>query len=379
MEAPWGLIQYRFDGLQYVSGMDTAATAMDDWTREPDDWAFPGRALAFMVAVDFAGDEMVPKTLKVRVSEKYRVAENAFGFRLTGQEEPLPPADPGAHIDVHLPSGLVRQYSLTTSGGAPEAYEIGVLREASGRGGSKELCDELAIGDDLVISAPRNNFALHPNHGRTVLLAGGIGITPLLSMARALQERGAEFDLHHCARSPEHAAFRERVAQELSAANVHYHYDEIAEANPLDIDGFIAGLGEGDHLYACGPAGFLEAVEQATSGWERGRFHCERFVANVAPLTAEESGAFNVRLAGSGREFVVPGDKSILEILQEAGLPLDFSCQEGVCGTCIAMVLESGAILHRDSCLYPDERDANSAIALCVSRGAPGTTIVLDL
>ncbi|GFE66188.1 PDR/VanB family oxidoreductase [Litoreibacter roseus] len=318
-------------------------------------------------------------TLKVTVIGKAIVGEDTVAFRLAGQDTALPACEAGAHIDVHLPSGLIRQYSLTRATEDNGRYEIGVLRDAGGRGGSVEICDTVRVGDTVEISPPRNNFGLHPSHGKSVLLAGGIGVTPLLSMARTLEARGAGYELRICARTPERAAFRCEIQDEAIAANIIYHYDEVDDPNPLDIAAFVGGLRSNDHLYACGPTGFLDAVQEAASRLPAGHFHQERFKANLAPLSAEDAGEFEVQLKGDGPVYPVAKECSILETLREQGVSVPQSCLEGVCGTCIVQVLDSGEIIHRDTSLYPDEQEQNSAIALCVSRGAPGSRIVLDL
>lgn len=318
-------------------------------------------------------------TIDVKVIAKAIVGTATFAFRFEGTRRALPACEAGAHIDVHLPSGLIRQYSLTRATDDNGRYEIGVLRDDAGRGGSVELCDTVRVGDALKISAPRNNFALHPSHGRYVLLAGGIGVTPLLSMARTLDARGAQYALHVCARTPERAAFRREIAAEAIANHITYHYDQVPDATPLDIATFVGALRTSDHLYACGPTGFLDAVEAAARSLPPRHFHQERFKSNLTPLDQSAAGEFEVQLKPDGPVYAVPSDASILETLRDQGVAVPQSCLEGVCGTCIVPVLKSGDINHRDTSLYPDEQEKNSAIALCVSRGAPGSRIVLDL
>lgn len=253
-----------------------------------------------------------------------------------------------------------------------------IVGEDGGRGGSVEICDKVVVGDTIRISAPCNNFALHPSHGRYILLAGGIGVTPMLSMARTLEARGASYTVHFCARSPDRAAFRREIEPEAISNKIEYHYDQIEESNPLDIPALIASLRDSDHVYACGPSGFLDAIEEACKVMPPGHFHMERFKANLTPLDASDAGAFEVQLKADGPVFAVPEDKTILDVLADNGVKVPSSCLEGVCGTCIVPILQSGEVIHRDSCLYEDEQQANTAIAICVSRGAPGSRVVID-
>ncbi|WOE74668.1 PDR/VanB family oxidoreductase [Alterisphingorhabdus coralli] len=318
--------------------------------------------------------------LQANVVAKEAVAENTYAFTLeAAQGGKAISRMAGAHIDVHLPSGLVRQYSLTgLKRDVPHQLSIAVLREETGEGGSRELCDKIQTGDTLSISAPRNTFAL--DHGRDAyhLLAGGIGLTPILHMAIELAELGKPFMLDICARSESTIPFRDFLSRPEFAGRVRYHLSQGPNAARLDLADYIAGMPSGVQLYACGPGRMLDELAQLTSDWGMERLRTERFENTVEELSAEDSGSFTVELARSGKSFSVPEDKSILEMINELGVSRDSSCLEGVCGTCITDVV-SGDIIHRDACLYDEEKAANSAMAVCVSRGKPGCTIVLDL
>ena len=320
--------------------------------------------------------------LSAKVIEKSVVGKDICAFVFAPLEGRFPPALPGAHVDVHAPGGPVRQYSLTRAARSGEttqaSYEIAVLREPNGRGGSAAMTDTVRVGDEVRISPPRNNFELEPDKPFYLLLAGGIGVTPLLAMARDLHVRKAAFELHVCARTPYHAAFYDDLCNGPFRDNTVFHFSETARPSRLDLAGLLAATPAGAQVYACGPQRFLAAVDDSTRGWPVGRVRKERFSADADAAAPEGGGAFSVRLARSAIEIEVPANKSLLEALNDAGVEMASSCREGVCGTCVAPVL-SGDILHRDACLYDEEKAANSAIACCVSRGKPGATLVLDL
>lgn len=290
----------------------------------------------------------------------------------------LPSAEPGAHIDVHMGKGLVRQYSLCNSPGDRAGYTIAVQREAGSRGGSAWMHDELAQGTPVLISPPRNNFSLVSEAAQYVLLAGGIGITPIFAMAQALANRVAQFQLHYFARSVEHVAFRKALESPPLAAATRLHTGLSGDETALHLDGILASIKADKlaHVYFCGPQPFLEAVLARTESWNPNRVHFERFT-NANPDDATASGEFHVELARSGGRFVVPPDKSIVEVLRDNGIVVDTACEEGVCGTCVTKVI-SGAVDHRDVVLSPEDTEEQGLMAICVSRAKSGT-IVLDL
>lgn len=204
---------------------------------------------------------MTSPTLNVRVVRKAAEAVDIATFELVAADgSALPPFSAGAHIDVHLPNGLVRQYSLCNDPAETHRYLIGVLRDPASRGGSQAMHDQVRDGDLLRISAPKNHFPLAHEARRSLLLAGGIGITPILCMAERLALTGAEFTLHYCARTPERTAFRERIRRSAYAPRVHFHFDDGAPAQKLDLDATLARPEDGVHLYVCGPKGFIDAV-----------------------------------------------------------------------------------------------------------------------
>jgi ferredoxin-NADP reductase len=275
---------------------------------------------------------------------------------------------------VHLPSGLERQYSLCNDPAERHRYVIAVQHEEAGRGGSEEMFRAVHVGDVLAVGPPRNLFPLHDGEEAAVLVAGGIGVTPILAMARHLAAAGRPFSVLYLSRDPEATAFAEEFAG-LAAAGVPVtvHHDGGDPARAFDLGGFLAALPDTAHVYCCGPAGLMAAV--AALGAGRGeRMHFEHFSnADAAPKGGDRP--FVVTLARSGRDIEIPADRSILDTLLEAGLDIDYSCTEGTCGTCITRLV-SGEPDHRDRVLLPGER--HDHIVLCCSR-ARGDRLVLDL
>jgi vanillate O-demethylase ferredoxin subunit len=316
-------------------------------------------------------------TFDVRVARKTCEAEAICSYELvTLDGAPLPPFEAGAHIDVHLAGSLVRQYSLCNPPGETHRYLIGVLRDAGSRGGSQAMHDHIDTGSTLTISAPKNHFPLVEAR-RTLLFAGGIGITPILAMAETLAARGAAFEMHYSARSPERAAFKERLATPHLAGQVHFHYDSGDAAQKLDLARLLARPDPGTHLYVCGPQGFIDHVLDAARahGWPQAQLHVEYFSAAAVDTSGDR--AFEVKLASSGRIVTVPAGTSVLKALAAEGVEIAYSCEEGVCGTCLTRVLE-GVPEHRDMYLTEEEQAANDQFTPCCSR-AKTARLVLDL
>lgn len=318
--------------------------------------------------------------IKAEIVEKYEAAKDVFALTLRSEGLSSGAAKAaGAHIDVYLPSGIVRQYSLTgLKRDEPAMLTIAVLREAQGRGGSVELCDKINVGDTLQISLPRNTFALDTSQDDYRLLAGGIGLTPIIHMATELQELRRDFRLDICARSVENLPFRTFLDSAPFADRIVYHFSDGAVSSRLDLPSYIASIPPRAQLYACGPNRMIQEIEKLTAEWNIERVRTERFRNEQGPVSSSEDGEFTVQLARSGLTLLVPPGQTLLDVLNCAGIMTASSCLEGVCGTCITDVI-SGDIVHRDVCLYDEEKRANSAIAPCVSRAKPGTTLVLDL
>ncbi len=284
---------------------------------------------------------------------------------------PLPAYEPGAHIDVHMPGGLMRQYSLARPYRADQPYLVGIKLDAGTRGGSRFMHEQARVGALFQVGAPRNNFPLKEDAPHTVLIAGGIGVTPVWCMAQRLEQVGAAFELHYAVRTRADAAFLAEL--ERMAPKARLHVDAEAQAF-LDAPAIIRGAPEGAHLYCCGPAPMLEAFEAAAAGRPAEQVHVEYFSA--PPLQPIEGG-FVVVLGKSGRELMVAPGSTILETLRGAGLNVPASCEQGVCGTCETRVLE-GTPDHRDLLLTPAEKASGKTMMICCS-GSLGERLVLDL
>ncbi|ANN65534.1 PDR/VanB family oxidoreductase [Bordetella bronchialis] len=320
---------------------------------------------------------MSMNSLTVRVARKQLEADDIRSFELVDpQGGELPPFAAGAHIDVHLPDGMTRQYSLCNDQAERHRYRIAVLREAESRGGSHAMHDQVREGDLLRIGAPRNLFALEESATRHLLLAGGIGVTPLLSMAQRLAAIGADFALHYCTRSVARTAFRQELMASAYAGRVHFHLDAGAAEQRLDLDA-VCRPASGTHLYVCGPKGFMDAVLGAARerGWPQERLHYEFFTAGQTPV--RDDGGFAVKLARTGRLVEVPADRSVVHALYDAGVEIPVACEQGICGTCVTRVLE-GEPDHRDLFLTPEEHARNDQFTPCCSR-ARTPLLVLDL
>ncbi|WMS44718.1 Rieske 2Fe-2S domain-containing protein [Acuticoccus sp. MNP-M23] len=309
--------------------------------------------------------------LRLRVAERTTVADGIVQFRLTPVSGQLPTAQPGAHIDLALPGGITRQYSLLNGPGETAHYAIAVKRDPASRGGSAALHDRVRVGDVLAASRPHNSFPLRRDAVATRFVAGGIGLTPLVAMARALARAGAPFAFHHFVRTEGELAFRKTLAA-LGPYTPHVgHAPAAAEAA---LNTVLAAPETPQNLYLCGPPAMLDAARRiaAANGWPEARVHFEYF-ANEMPAT--RAGAFTVALARSALTVPVREGETILAALRGAGVPVESSCEQGACGTCVVRVLE-GMPLHQDVCLSAAEREDH--IATCVSR-ASSARLVLDL
>jgi ferredoxin-NADP reductase len=276
----------------------------------------------------------------------------------------LPEWAPGAHVDLELADGLTRQYSLCGDPTDRLRWRVAVLREPEGRGGSRHVHEALTEGVAVAVRGPRNHFPLVPSP-QYLFIAGGIGITPILPMMSAADAIGAEWELHYGGRSRRSMAFLEAL-EDPTGNRVTLHPQD--EVGLIDLPTILGTPRPETLVYACGPEPLLAAVEQQCVAWPEGTLHVERF----SPKDVGEpvrSDAFEVELASKGLTLTVPPDKSILEVIEEAGIPILSSCQEGTCGTCETPVLE-GEVDHRDSLLTPAEQAANDTMFICVSRAA---------
>ena len=318
-------------------------------------------------------------TLDVEVLRKRVEAEGIASFELASPDgKQLPPFSAGAHIDVFLPNGMVRQYSLCNAAWQEDIYQIAVLRDQNSRGGSVCIHDAVQEGQVLKISEPRNHFPLTNGASHSVLIAGGIGVTPILSMAERLSHAGASFEFHYCTRNRKRTAFLNRIAESPYASRVQFHFDDGPEDQRFDASAVLrASLDPNAHLYVCGPGGFLDFVlaRAREAGWSGSHLHREYFMA--APVESAQSGAFEVEIVSTGKVIPILPEQSVVEVLTEHGVEIPVSCEQGVCGTCLTRVL-SGEPDHRDMFMTDEEHARNDRFTPCCSR-AKSARLVLDL
>ena len=302
--------------------------------------------------------------MQLRIRSITYLAEAINGYELVDPRgRDLPRFAAGAHIDLRF-GDLVRQYSLCNDPAERRRYCIAVLREDPSRGGSRRLHDTVRVGDLVEISMPRNNFPLESAVERHLLIAGGIGIAPIMSMIAELQRRRADFQLHYCTRSAARTAFRDDLALIAADGRVHFHYDGGDPARGLDIRAVLRDPPQGTHLYYCGPAGLMAAAAEATKGWPAGTVHCEYFTAPPAASVVEDK-PFRVRLAKRGVEYEIPVGQTIVGVLRRHGITVPTSCELGYCGACVTRYL-AGEPDHRDQVLR--EYGRGRFVLICCAR-----------
>lgn len=284
------------------------------------------------------------------------------------------PFEAGSHIDLHLPNGLVRSYSLLNAPSDQGRYVVGILRDRASRGGSRYVHEQLRVGTQLQISQPRNNFALNTRASHSVLVAGGIGITPIYCMFRQLLALGRSAELIYCARSRAEAALVDEISG--LGAKVLYHFNDEKGGLP-DLASYLAGRPADTHFYCCGPTPMLDAFEQTCERLGYPHAHIERFTAAEVAASEDAQDSYSVELSKSGKTVSVEPGLNLLDVLLEAGCDIEYSCREGVCGSCETRVLE-GDVDHRDGVLTKAERAANKSMMVCVS-GCKSRRLVLDL
>ncbi len=324
----------------------------------------------------FRMPEGPPPVMPVKLSKKRTMAKDIARYEFVAPDgTDLPSFDAGAHIDVVVAPEYFRQYSLAGDPADRSKYVIGVLEEKEGKGGSKLMHRIFEEGRKVFISPPRNHFPLTEAEGKTLLIGGGIGVTPLIAMAHQLHAKGADFELHYCARQRETAGFVEDMEQAPWKGRVHFCFS--AEGNRADFNALLANYRSGDQLYTCGPAKFMDAVFDAaeTNAWPEETLHREYF---SVPDDAEyENHDFIVHLAKDGRSFEIPSAQSIVDVLGAAGINIDVKCSEGICGVCAARYT-SGEVEHRDFVLGRKER-AEKMMTCCSRAREAGGEVVLDL
>lgn len=304
--------------------------------------------------------------IEVIVHRKHPVAEDIAAFELRRPDGgELPPFTAGAHIDVVLPGEVIRQYSLCNNPAERDRYCLGVLREANGRGGSRAAHELLHEGARLRIGRPRNLFALVPAR-HAILLAGGIGVTPILAMAETLNREDRSFELHYCGRSAGRMAFRDRIAASPFATRCRCYTDDAPALERFDAEGVLPAADDGVHAYVCGPAGFIDHVVATlrAKGWAEANIHFESF-APQAP--AADAGCFDIQLGFDGPLIPVNPDQTVAQALIAAGVDVPLSCEQGICGTCVMRVLD-GVPDHQDMYFTEAEKASNDQFTPCCSR-----------
>ncbi|UZF48530.1 PDR/VanB family oxidoreductase [Rhodococcus rhodochrous] len=313
------------------------------------------------------------RRLELTVAGKERVADGVVRLTLTAPDGSCLPAwTPGAHLDLVLGDGLVRQYSLCGDPDDRATYEVGVLLEPTSRGGSRYVHETLAVGDVVVVRGPRNHFTLIDAE-EYLFVAGGIGITPLIPMLASAAARGVPFRLVYGGRTRSSMAFVDEL-NDLYPDRVEVIPQD--EFGHLDLPAVIGDPRDGVAVYTCGPGPLLDAIDEHCSAWTPGALHMERFRAKDLPAGTVDT-EFIVELAQTGVTVTVPADRSLLDVVEDAGVTVLSSCREGTCGTCETPILD-GEADHRDSLLTQEEKDANDTMFICVSR-AHSERIVLDL
>jgi phthalate 4,5-dioxygenase reductase component len=314
-----------------------------------------------------------PQAMPLRVTRNERIADgiHLLEFR-DASGKTLPEFSAGAHIAIRAPNGLLRKYSLCNDPAEHDRYLVAIKREANGRGGSCSLIDNVKDGDELVVTAPVNDFGLPQRAQDFLFIAGGIGITPMMAMIREVRAQGKRFRLYYCSRSPETTAFIDELSAPEFKDHVTIHYDQGDPSRSLDLRPILAERKNREHLYCCGPRPLMEAVRNMTGHWSSAAVHFEAF--SDAETHKPDDKPIKVKLARSGEIVDVPADKTILEALREHGLDVPSSCETGTCGTCRTKLL-AGEADHRDLVLAEHERDNN--IMICVSR-ARSDEITID-
>jgi ferredoxin-NADP reductase len=319
-----------------------------------------------------AGNAGADQVIEVRLTAIRFAANDTHLYELQRPDGgKLPGTTPGSHIDIHLPNGMMRQYSLVYAEDDPGSYVIGIKRDANSRGGSTYIHDKLRVGELLKISAPRNNFPLDETAAHTILVAGGIGITPIWCMVQRLEAIGRPWQLFYSCRTRSDAAF---LATLEGMAPAQFNFDDENQGKYLDLAAIVAQAPAGAHLYCCGPTPMLAAFEEAAKSLPPEQVHVEYFTAKHE-VAAE--GGFVVELVKAGIELVIPPGKTILDVVRDAGVDVGYSCEQGICGACETKVI-SGVPDHRDAILSESERAANKTMMICCS-GCKSDRLILDL
>ncbi|WP_420546753.1 PDR/VanB family oxidoreductase [Curvivirga sp.] len=312
-------------------------------------------------------------TLKARLAHIVKLSDDISDFRFEAIEGRFEGMEAGAHVDVHLADDLTRQYSIWEWDADGKWLSVAVKREDNGRGGSLAM-HKLETGNELDIGGPRNHFQLQDISKPLTLVAGGIGATPIFAMAKFLKGKNIDFKLHYLVRDESMAAFHDAFLKLSLEENYNLHCDD--KDGMFDIAGLIKNIPNGGDIYTCGPEPLLNALIEAGKGLDGGKVHFERFSAS-SDASQDEKESFQIEVKSTGEIYDVLPDQTILEVLKEHGIEVEFGCSEGLCGSCIVDVLE-GDIDHRDEVLSQEEQDTNEFMCVCISR-AKSEKLVLDL
>ncbi len=331
--------------------------------------------------------EQYPKeSMRLQLRQVTHQAESINSFEMVDPEgKDLPEYSAGAHIDFYFRDGSIRQYSLCGDPSDRKRYLIAVLRDEKGRGGSIALHERLHVQREVYVGKPRNNFPIDEKAKHHLMIAGGIGVTPMLSMIYELQKTGGDYTLHYCTKSQKNTAFQAEFAPLIESGKVIVHHDQGIPGNGLDIKKLLEEYNSGTHLYYCGPPGFMSAVKEFSSHWPEGTVHFEYFGApvkdkeiaeeNTKTAESESIDGFQVKIASTGALYQIPDDKTIIDVLAENGVNIDMSCNSGLCKTCAIKYIE-GEVDHQDVVLSQAER--SEYMTPCVSR-AKSDLLVLDI
>ncbi|WP_428424973.1 PDR/VanB family oxidoreductase [Methylibium sp.] len=315
-------------------------------------------------------------TLQLEVSNFRSEAKDIVVLELRDRSRnSLPSFTPGSHLEVYLPDGLVRHYSIYNDPTERDRYCLGIGLSQNSRGGSRYIHESIRQGDTLVVSEPRNNFPLVAEAEEYCFIAGGIGITPILSMIKWCIGEGKSWCLYYCVRSRQRAAFYEEIRSLGTPASVHFHFDEEQGGRFFEPCRALQDLSAAVHIYCCGPAPLMNAVQSATQERPEDHVHFEWF--SPKSQIQVDHRAFTLVIRSSGRRLAVPPEQSILDVLDDHGISVPYSCREGLCATCQTTVI-SGIPDHRDSVLSMEQRASNRTMLVCVSRSR-SDTLELDL
>ena len=319
------------------------------------------------------------KLNKFKVIIKKLIWETPDILRLTlvdPNNAQLPQWNAGAHIDIHLENNLIRQYSLSNDPANSDHYEIAVLKEKDGRGGSQFIHDTFSEGLEIEISKPQNHFQLAPEADFHIFLAGGIGITPIMAMIAELENQKKNYVLHYCTRTIENTAFHDRLSVNQNSGKIYLHHDNGNPKLGFNFKDYLKNYKKGTSLYYCGPPSFMDAIKLSTKDWPPSAVHCEYFSSPDNNLDIrDKKKAFKIKIASTGKVFTVPPESTIVEILRKNNFLIDTSCEDGFCGTCMTRYIE-GEPEHRDSVL--DDEDRKQFVLICCA-GSKTPTLVLDL